>query len=80
MPAKDISKIIGAAITSSTFRINLLNPDTRMKAINNGYLNEKFNLDDGEKKMLTELGNFETLAGFAQALTTPEGNRIERKG
>jgi hypothetical protein len=80
MPAKDISKIMGAGVVNATFRAKLLNPDTRMKAIEDGYLGEEFNLNDDERKRLTELGNFETLAGFAQALSVHEGNGTERRG
>lgn len=79
MPDKDVAKIISAGIVNAKFRAMLLNQNTRMEVINDGYLDEKFNLDDGEKKRFAELGNFETLSELAQALIIQEGNGTERK-
>jgi hypothetical protein len=68
MPTKDISNVIQAGLVSGKFRTGLLNQDTRMETIDNGFLNVNFSLDIYEEKVLKSLGNFDNMEGLSKAL------------
>ena len=70
MSLDDITKIIHAAMISKKFQKGLLDPDTRMGTIGDGYEEEKFLIDPMEKQIFKSIGKTKDLPEFTGGLLT----------
>lgn len=66
---KEINKLIAAGVVNREFKKKLLNPETRIIAINDGYGGESFDITPAEEEKLLAI-KATTLPEFAEKIVT----------